>query len=109
MISEIAATIRSELGEGPSWDAKKGMLYWVDISQGLIYAHSPDDPNDEVIARSGKNTSSVVPRKSGGLALTLQHGYYGLDLESKRIISLTDPVETDLAENRFNDGKCDPA
>ena len=53
--------------------------------------------------------SCVVPRKVGGLALTLQHGYYSLDLESKVLTPLTNHVESDMEGNRFNDGKCDPA
>jgi len=105
---EIATNIRAELGEGPSWDAEKGILYWVDIYSGIIYSHTPNEPNDQVIARA-KDVSCVVPRKNGGLALTLQHGYYSLDLESKKLSPLTTQVETERDGNRFNDGKCDPA
>ena len=108
MIPEIATNLRAELGEGPSWDAEKEILYWVDITRGVIYAHTPNDPNDEVIAWAD-NVSCVVPRKSGGLALTLQYGYYGLDLETKELTPLTEQVERESDGNRFNDGKCDPA
>ena len=31
MIPEVASNPRAEIGEGPSWDEKKDVLYWVDI------------------------------------------------------------------------------
>ena len=108
VIPQIASNIRAELGEGPSWDAEKKVLYWVDISGGVVYVHTPNNPNDEVIQRV-KDVSSVVPRKGGGLALTSQHGFYGLDLQTKKLTPLTEQVESDREGNRFNDGKCDPA
>lgn len=39
--------------------------------------------------------------------LTLQNGFYSLDLESEVLTPVIDP-EQDLPGNRFNDGKCDP-
>src|ERR1039457_861181 len=109
LIPEIASNIRAELGEGPSWDAEKKVLYWVDISGGIIYSHTPNNLNDEMVQRV-KSVSCVVPRRGGGgLALTSQHGFYGLELKSKMLTPLTEEVETDREGNRFNDGKCDPA
>ncbi|MDA4123582.1 MAG: SMP-30/gluconolactonase/LRE family protein [Thaumarchaeota archaeon] len=108
MIPEIASNIRAELGEGPSWDAEKKVLYWVDISGGVVYVHTPNDPNDKLVQRV-KDVGCVVPRKGGGLAVASQHALYGLDLQGKTLTPLTEQVETDKAENRFNDGKCDPA
>jgi len=108
LIPEIVSNIRGELGEGPSWDAEKKVLYWVDIDGGVIYVHKPNDPNDQVVQKV-KTVSSVVPRRGGGLVLTSQHGIYGLDLKSKTLTLLTEQVETDREGNRFNDGKCDPA
>lgn len=108
MEPEVASRIRAELGEGPSWDAENGILYWVDIKLGLIYSHRPGIADDDIVA-TAKSVSCVVPRREGGLALTLQHGYYGLDLATKNLESISEEVEMDLDGNRFNDGKCDPA
>jgi sugar lactone lactonase YvrE len=109
LIPEVVSNITAELGEGPSWDAEKKVLYWVDISGGIVYAHTPNDPNDEVVQRV-KSVSSVVPRRGGlGLVLTSQHGIFGLDLKTKVLVPMAEEVETDRERNRFNDGKCDPA
>jgi sugar lactone lactonase YvrE len=104
---EVASNTRSQLGEGPSWDAKKQVLYWVDITGGIVYAHKPGSPDDEVVQRM-KDASCVVPRTGGGLVVASKHGLYGLDADGKEP-TLVAEVETDMAGNRFNDGKCDAA
>jgi len=104
--SELLLDVRSELGEGPSWDSKNGVLYWVDIFRGLVHRYSPDGSKDESF-QAGQYVSSVVPSSSGGVVVTLQHGFYALNLAGKP--SLIAEVETGLTQNRFNDGKCDPS
>jgi sugar lactone lactonase YvrE len=108
VIPEAVSNSRAQIGEGPSWDARKNVLYWVDITGGVVYAHTPNKPYDEVI-KSVNDVSSVVPRKGGGLALTSQHAYFGLDLKSRDLSPLTASVEGEIETNRFNDGKCDAA
>jgi sugar lactone lactonase YvrE len=108
MNAKVASNVTAELGEGPSWDARTGILYWVDIKGGRIYAHKPGNESDDIVA-STKGVSSVVPRAGGGFALTSRHGFYSLDLKTGRIEPLTEEVEIDLESNKFNDGKCDPA
>ncbi|MDA4134782.1 MAG: SMP-30/gluconolactonase/LRE family protein [Thaumarchaeota archaeon] len=108
MTPEVASNVRAQIGEGPTWDARKNVLYWVDITGGVVYAHTPKKPHDEVV-QSVKDVSSVVPRKGGGLALTSQHRYFALDLKSKDLSPLTASVEAEIETNRFNDGKCDAA
>jgi len=56
----------------------------------------------------GRDVGTVVPRKSGGLMLGVKGGFAGLDLETEAVEEIA-MVETDLPNNRFNDGKCDPA
>jgi sugar lactone lactonase YvrE len=51
---------------------------------------------------------TVVPRRSGGVMVALRDGFAALDLDSGTLTMIADP-ETDLPQNRFNDGKCDPA
>ncbi len=105
---EPVSDTRAVLGEGPSWDAENQVLYWVDIISGLVHIHTPGSPSEKTL-QVRKFVSSVVPRKSGGIAVTLQRGYYGVELASGKIEPISEEVETDIAGNRFNDGKCDPA
>lgn len=108
MNARVASDFKADLGEGPSWDERTGTLYWVDIRRGLIISHKPGENSDEVIADLGERVSCVVPRKAGGLALTMGHGYYALELGTKKVLPLYEGVEPAQSETRFNDGKVDP-
>ncbi len=108
MTLEVASNVKAILGEGPTWEAKNGVLYWIDIRGGIIYSHKPGDPDDEQVARA-ELVSSVVPRTEGGFALTLKHGFFSLASNSSQAELLSEPIEANLSSNRFNDGKCDPA
>jgi sugar lactone lactonase YvrE len=102
---EVLTKYRAEIGEGPSWDSRSSTLYWVDILRGNVHRFQPDNGKDNFI-HTGGYVSSVVPRKSGDVMVTLQHGFYALDLKTCNV-TLIREVEKDLASNRFNDGKCD--
>jgi len=102
---ELLKVSRAELGEGPSWDSRSNMLYWVDILKGNVHMYEPDYCEDTFI-HTGGYVSSVVPRKAGGMMVTLQHGFYTLNLETHNV-KLICEVEKNVADNRFNDGKCD--
>jgi len=95
------------LGEGPVWNSKTGQLYWLDILSHNLHIHNPSQPQHDEIIHIPPYISSVIPTQSGGIALTLQDGFYSYDLATKQT-SLFASAEADLADNRFNDGKCDP-
>ncbi|MGD0422059.1 MAG: SMP-30/gluconolactonase/LRE family protein [Candidatus Bathyarchaeia archaeon] len=95
------------LGEGAIWDEKKRRLYWVDIDLGLVHVYDPVTGRDRSI-NVGQPVGTVVPRASGGLILAVRDGFMSLDERTGRTTLLAAP-EGHNAENRFNDGKCDPA
>jgi len=102
---ELLVDSQSEVGEGPSWDGRTGTLLWVDITAGLVHSYDPGKGTDTVVGR-GRLVSCVVPRKAGGLAVTLQDGFYSLDPKTGRTTPLA--VVGKDPRCRFNDGKCDP-
>jgi sugar lactone lactonase YvrE len=93
------------LGEGPSWNESTQQLYWVDIEGCAVHVYDPSNGTDRRIDL-GQMAGCVVPRRAGGVLLAMQHGFYTLDLETEELRPILDP-EVELAENRFNDGKCD--
>jgi sugar lactone lactonase YvrE len=107
MEPRLVLDCRAELGEGPSWDSRIGKLFWVDIFRGEVHLYDPAKRTDSKVAE-GQYASCVVPKGSGGAAVTLQHGFYNLDAGTGEL-SLIAEVEKGSPENRFNDGKCDPA
>jgi len=102
---DCVSDARAMLGEGPSWDAATGLLFWVDIIGGAIHLHDPLLQRDRVITL-GEFVSAVVPRQGGGVVAVLQHGFAHVDLDSERVTMLA-TVEEDMPTNRFNDAKCD--
>jgi sugar lactone lactonase YvrE len=92
-------------GEGPLWWGSR--LLYVDIEAHKILEFDPAT-NSEQIWNVGQRVGTVVPRASGGLVWCGDNGFYFLDETSRESTFIADP-EPGLPDNRFNDGKCDPA
>ncbi len=105
--AELALDAKVLLGEGPWWNAKTQQLYWVDIEGKAFHVFEPANGSDRKID-VGQMIGCAVGKRSGGVLLALQNGFYNLDLKTERLAAIADPEEH-LPENRFNDGKCDSA
>jgi sugar lactone lactonase YvrE len=104
--AELVHAAGAIIGEGPVWDAQAGEVVWVDIVGRAIHRfHRERGPREPL--RLPKQVGAAVPRRSGGLVLAMEDGFW-----------LQDPggaprpwvgVEADDPRTRFNDGKCDAA
>lgn len=106
MEAQLVFDAKATLGEGPFWDARKQKLYWVDIMEKKIHIHHPDTNENEFITVDHL-IGTVVARESGGFIAATQHGFYEVAEDGTQTL-IVDP-EKELPDNRFNDGKCDPA
>ena len=98
---------QAALGEGPIWDSRRNVYWWIDIVGKQLFRLDPSTKtNDQWNLNLMPGT--VVVRESGGLMLATQDGFQAFDIESGRLATILDP-EANQAANRFNDGKCDPA
>ncbi|WP_078548607.1 SMP-30/gluconolactonase/LRE family protein [Litchfieldia alkalitelluris] len=102
---ELVINEEATLGEGPFWDNKSNLLYWVDILEKRIYIYNPETKLNRQIQLESL-VGAVVPRSKGGLILALEDGFHSMDPDSGKINKISDP-ESHLPANRFNDGKCD--
>jgi sugar lactone lactonase YvrE len=102
---DLPIPARFELGEGPIWH--EGTLYWVDI-EGMKVCMLAAGWQEHREIDVGERAGTVVPRRSGGLVVALQHGFAFLDPATGALTRISDP-EAHLPGNRFNDGKCDSA
>jgi sugar lactone lactonase YvrE len=105
---EIVHAARASLGESPAWDAKNRTLYWVDILQKRLYFHQ-DKQNRFV--QLDTMPGCVAPCKDGALIFAHRtsegHNCFArFDTTTARASTLA--VVEQPANNRFNDGKCDP-
>ncbi len=104
---ELEFNAQAQLGEGPCWDARRQLLHWVDIERFEFHTYNPATKSDRII-NVGTHIGAAVVRKSGGFVVALRDGIYHLDETTEALIKLAEP-EPNCPENRFNDGKCDPA
>ena len=104
---ECILEAKAELGDGPVWDHREKALWWVDINGQSVHRFDPatgqDSEND-----AGEMVGCVAPRLRGGLVMATQSGFYSIQPDSGERDFFGHP-EAHLANNRFNDGKCDPA
>jgi sugar lactone lactonase YvrE len=98
---ELLYDIKATLGEGPVWDARTETLYWIDILNKRIYA------NGDVFLESDETIGCLSLRKDGGLIFTKRFSFWTCDSDSSQL-TLLSTLENEPANNRFNDGKCDP-
>jgi sugar lactone lactonase YvrE len=99
--------INALLGEGPIWNQQTSELYWVDIDGKLLNIYNPETKINRglpVPLRIG----TVVPSGPNEAIIALEDGMYKIDIQTGEV-SLFSTLEADISENRFNDGKCDPA
>ncbi len=96
---------RSRLGEGPSWDAEAGVLWWVDIHNHRVHRFAPEAGEDTVY-EVGESVGCAHPAADGRVVLGLRRGVALLDPAT----GVLERLATFLPERpglRLNDGKCD--
>lgn len=105
--AELLLDAKAALGEGPSWDEPAGLLYWVDIEGKKLHGYEPDSGRTTT-ASFDKRIGAAVPRKSGGVVMAMEDGFYAYDPAKDGLVFLGNP-EGRKPGTRFNDGKCDAA
>ena len=94
------------VGESPVWDSLEQCLYWIDIQGKQIHRFYPASGRNESFALP-EIVTSIALRAAGGLVSTLRKDFAFFDPATLTLERLA-AVEPDTADNRFNDGKCDP-
>lgn len=102
MLPELFINAKATLGEGPAWDAKTQTLYWVDVLEKRIYAGS------KLFLQLDDYVGCLAPRKDGGLIIAQRFGFWTFEPDTNKLTTLASP-KGEPSNNRFNDGKCDPA
>jgi sugar lactone lactonase YvrE len=100
--------LRLELGEGPTWDAAAGVLWWVDSEAGAVFHGTLDGDCLTVAGRLdvGERVGSVAPAADGGLLVAGERQVHVLDPAGSRVDSIR--VIDDAVQSRLNDSACDP-
>lgn len=104
--AKLLLDAKATLGEGPSWDEKSGQLYWVDIEGKRLHTYDVKKGTAATVSFD-QRIGAAVPRRSGGVVMAMQDGFYAYDPQSG-LAFLGNPSGR-KEETRFNDGKCDAA
>lgn len=106
---ELLHDIKAALGEGPVWNSRTQTLYWIDILNKRIYA------DGDVFLESDETIGCLSLRKDGGLIFTKRISVWTCepfdhtqDRSDSSNLTLVHALTDEPANNRFNDGKCDP-
>ncbi len=102
----LAVAEPSLLGESPFWHPQEQALYWCDIAGCRLSRYDPG-PGDLSHWAFDTEVACCAPMQDGGLLLGLRDGLWRLDPATGRREMLAEPPYNP-AEERFNDGKCDP-
>jgi len=104
MIAEVVVETECALGEGPTWDAPRQRLLWLDVDGQVL--HELDDAGSHTATALDQRVSAIVPDVDGGLV-----GVAGLDVtrfdQSGRAGSVIASLPPD-GDGVANDGRCDP-
>lgn len=95
------------LGEGPVWDASRQLICWLDIINGEIHEWSVDSKSLNTIPVY-QMIGALAICSDGNYIVALKNGLGFVDRQDGKITLRAD-TEKHLPNNRFNDGKCDPA
>ncbi|XP_058886332.1 regucalcin-like isoform X1 [Acipenser ruthenus] len=98
---------KNRIGESPVWEEKEGTLLYVDVSGQKVCRWNPDTNHIQSI-QTDAYVGSVVPRRSGGYVIGVGTRFAAVDWETQTIKTIAH-VDKDKSNNRFNDGKVDPA
>jgi L-arabinonolactonase len=99
------ASVRAKVGEGPVWDDRAGVLWWVDVKAPRLFRFDPASGENREWPMP-ERIGCAIPRQAGGLIGACKSGFKWIDSESGAVTPLLDP-EPNRPGNRFNDGKCD--
>ncbi len=95
------------LGEGPVWDWRKQVLWWVDSLGPTLYQFDFVSTTTRLWQLPGRTIGSLAIRENGGLILAKDKGFYTFSPENGETELIAAPLRQTYGL-RFNDGKVDP-
>lgn len=93
------------VGEGPVWDAREGVLHWVDVAAPAFHVYDPKRGEDRM-TQAPYLVSAVLPGPGNDMVAITQNGLERYDPVTGALETIYNP-EAHMPSNRFNDAKTD--
>ncbi len=107
-VKPVTNTPIAILGEGSIWHPTENILYWIDITGEKLHKYDPEKGENKTL-EMGSMIGTVVPSTGKYSAVVaLESGIFGITPDGEKKL-LSEYPQNELSNNRFNDGKCDPA
>jgi sugar lactone lactonase YvrE len=97
---------KASLGECPVWASDEQVLYWVDISAPALHRFDPTTGGD-IAMPMPESIGCFALRARGGFVVALRSGIWLAHADGKLDRKVA-AAPYDVANFRFNDGRCDP-
>ena len=94
--------VQAELGEGPVWDDRRRVVWFVDIKGRKLHRYGVDDGAKDSWDTPDQ-TGFALPAEDGSLICGVRGGLHRFDPETG-VFTLIVRVEQDRPQNRINDG-----
>jgi sugar lactone lactonase YvrE len=98
---EIAVSAVDILGEVPLWCERTQRLWWIDVRRPSMQSYDPVTRQHKVFVIPAPVVGSYALRRSGGMMLALNDGFYAFAVGQELTPLL---LYRDLPQNRYNDG-----
>ena len=102
----LAYGVGNRVGESPVWDARRAVLWWIDVRAPAILRL---DPRRDEVERftMPEVVGAICLRSDGSLGVALARSVAVLDPEAAQLRAFAE-VEHGRSANRLNDGKVSP-
>ncbi|NPA37300.1 MAG: SMP-30/gluconolactonase/LRE family protein [Chlorobi bacterium] len=104
----VPHTPKAKLGEGTIWHPDENVLYWIDILGCKLHRYDPKTGTNTTIETDSMIGTVVPASNTYSVIIATETGIHGVTSEGKTELLIPYP-DGEAQDNRFNDGKCDPA
>ena len=102
---ELIWDAKNELGEGPLWDTREQMLYWLDSKGPTVNRYNSRNGSVESW-KLPSDVGSMALREKGGAIVALRDGIFEFDFKTGKTDMMV-AVDAENPRTRLNDGKVD--